>query len=392
MTYRDWGAVNGMANARYQHGHIKKVPRSGGGFAWKYQYRQTDPDGVRRIKSQTFNPPEYPTEASVWTALEGQLRSLNESTLAGKVEYTMGQLCDKYLTDELPILEWSTQQTNGSLVRVHIKPKWNKTRLADMKAFAVKNWLDKEFTGGGPASKKRAKTLISKMLDLAMLWEIIPTVERNPMKLVKVKGATKRQKPLTILTMEQFIRLVRELSSPVSLIIFVTGNLGLRVSEVLAFKWLDINEAESTITVQRAFTHSHLKDYPKTDDSWRVLPLHPVVLQRLIEWKDVSKPESDDAFIFPGAKGTPRSDSTMMKDYIKPAAKRAGIPHISYHPLRHSYKTWMAGQKVPLDHQKDLLGHADIGTTADYGKTLTPEMRAGNKLVVDALLEVQKQL
>lgn len=79
------------------------------------------------------------------------------------------------------------------------------------------------------------------------------------MQLVKAKGATIRQKPLTTLTMEQFIRLVRELSSPISLIVFFTGNLGLRVSEVLAFKWLDINETESTVTVLRAFTHSRLK-------------------------------------------------------------------------------------------------------------------------------------
>jgi hypothetical protein len=48
-----------MRVARYQHEHIKKVSRSGGGFAWKYQYRQTDPDGMRRIKSQTFTSDKY---------------------------------------------------------------------------------------------------------------------------------------------------------------------------------------------------------------------------------------------------------------------------------------------------------------------------------------------
>jgi integrase len=380
-----------MAIARYQHGHIRRVTRSGGGFAWKYQYRQTDFDGVRRIKSQTFNPDKYPTEASVWKALEGQLGSLNENTLAGKIEYTMGQLCNKYLMDELPTLAWSTQQTNGSLVKCHIKPKWENTRLADIKPLAVKNWIDKELTFG-QASKKRAKDIISRMLDLAMLWELTPTIARNPMQLVKVKGATKRQKPLTILTMKQFVALVRELPSPVDLIVFLIGNLGLRVSEALAFRWSDIDEAESTITVQRVFTHSRLKDYPKTDDSWRVLPLHPAVLRRLQDWEKASNPESGDEYIFPGSKGTPRSDSTMLQDYIKPAAKRAAIPHISYHPLRHSHKTWLAGQKVQLEHQKDLLGHADIDTTANvYGKTLTDEMRSANKLVVDALLEVEKE-
>jgi integrase len=225
----------------------------------------------------------------------------------------------------------------------------------------------------------------------------------EPDATVKVKGSTKRQKPLTILTMEQFIALVRELRQPglvkqvlpmpQDLIIFLVGNLGPRVSKVFAFKWSDIDEAESTITIQRVFTHSRLKPYPKTDKSWRVLPLHPTILQWLLAWKKVSKPESDDAFIFPGAKGTPPSDSTMMTDYIKPAAARADIPNISWHPLRHGHKTWLAGKNVPLEHQKDLLGQADISTTANvYGKTLTKEMRSGNKRVVDALLKIEKKL
>ena len=391
VIHRDGSAVNTMAIARYQHGHIRKVARSGGGYAWKYQYRQTDPDGVRRIKSQTFPADNYPTEASVWKALEGQLGSLNENTLAGKVEYTFGQLCNKYLTDELPKLAWSTQQTNGSLVRKHIKPKWEKTRLSDMRPLAVERWLDNEFQGGGAASKKRAKDIISRMLDLAMKWELTLKVERNPMRLVDVSGATKRQKPLTVLSMELFLALVRELKQPENLIVFITGVLGLRVSEALAFKWSDIDEVEATITVQRVYTHSRLKESAKTDAGHRVLPLHPRVLARLFEWKKESKPETDDEYIFPGSKGTPRSDSTMMQDYIKPAANRAGILHISYHPLRHSHKTWLAGAGVPLDHQKDLLGQADISTTANvYGKTLSDEMRAANELVVDALLEVER--
>ena len=156
--------------------------------------------------------------------------------------------------------------------------------------------------------------------------------------------------------MEQFLALVRELPQPVNLIVFIAGTLGLRISEAPAFKWLDIDEAESTITVQRVFTHNRLKESPKTDAGHRVLPLHAVVLERLREWKKASKPGTDDEYIFRGAKGTPRSDSTMLADYIKPAAKRASIPHISYHPLRHSHKTWLAGAGVPLDHQKDLLG------------------------------------
>ena len=373
-------------NGRYQHGHIRKVPRSGGAFAWEYIYRQTDPNGVRRQKVQTFSSSDYPTEASVWKAVEGQPASINANTLAGKIHYTFGQLIDRYETEELPTLARSTQGTNRSLLELHIRPKWCDTPLREMRALPVKNWIDRELTFGA-ASKARAKNLISRLLDLAMLWELIPTVELNPLQLVKVKGSSKRQKQLTIVTTEQFKKLVNALPAPVDLTVFITGCLGLRISETLALRWSDIEFGSSSITIQRAFTHSRLKGVPKTDASWRVLPLHDALEQRLVEWKKSSKPETNGAFIFPGAKSTPRSDSTMMNDYIKPIANLIDIQNFGYHSLRHSYKTWLAGRGVVLTQQKDLLGHADIDTTANvYGKTLTEEMRAANNLVVDALL------
>jgi integrase len=82
--------------------------------------------------------------------------------------------------------------------------------------------------------------MISKLLDLAMLWEYLP-VQRNPMELVRVKGSTKRQKPIVIITPQQFRRIVEELPEPYSLMVLVCGCLGLRVSECLALKWIDFD-------------------------------------------------------------------------------------------------------------------------------------------------------
>lgn len=168
--------------------------------------------------------------------------------------------------------------------------------------------------------------------------------------------------------------------------------LGLRISETLALKWLDIDEEKESITIQRAFTHSRLKSYPKTDASRRTLPLHKDVLKRLLEWKKISKPESGDAYIFPGAKGTPLSDSTMAKDYIKPAAERAGIPPIAFHPLRHSHTSWLDLTKATPREQKDLLGHAVFATTMDiYGHALTRAMRNANSRVVKAVRAAEQK-
>jgi hypothetical protein len=77
--------------------------------------------------------------------------------------------------------------------------------LADVRAMAVKQWLDK--LPFGVASKARARNMLSKLMDLPMLWEYIP-VGRNPMELVRVKGSTRRRKEIVILTPDQFKALV----------------------------------------------------------------------------------------------------------------------------------------------------------------------------------------
>ena len=107
--------------------------------------------------------------------------------------------------------------------------------MADVTAMAVKQWLDK--LPFGAASKARTRNMVSKLLDLAMLWEYIP-VGRNPMELVRVKGSTKRQKANRHTHAgSNSRRWWSALPEPYNLMVLVCGCLGLRVSETLGLKW-----------------------------------------------------------------------------------------------------------------------------------------------------------
>jgi integrase len=367
---------------RYQHGSVRKVKRSHG-FAWEFRYYVTTPDNKRKLKVQTFDCVKYPTERDVRKAVEGQLSALNAGTLAGKVNATLGAIIDRYMLEEFTALRHSTQTTNKSLIDLHIKPKWQDVRLADVTAISVKQWLDGlKF---GAASKARARNMISKLLDLAMLWEYIP-VNRNPMELVRVKGSTKRQKQITIISPEQFKSLVSSLPEPYNLMVLVSGCLGLRVSETLGLKWSDFNFDEGTLSINQVFTHGQVQNVPKTDASGGEIPVPAKLCEILKAWK--SKQAHDHSWVFAGHKtGSPYSDATILNKYLKPAAVSLKIKGLGWHTLRHSYKSWMATAKVNPAQMKDLMRHANIETTMDvYGKTLTPEMRAANALVAEQLL------
>lgn len=368
---------------RYQHGSVRKVPRANGLYAFEFRFYINGPDGKRQLKVQTFDPLKYPTERDVRKAVEGQLSALNAGTLGGKIAATLGTIMDRYIAEEMPTLRHSTQTTNLSLLETHLRPRWEDVRLADVTALSVKQWVDK--LPFGAASKARARNMVKRLLDLAMLWEYIPAA-RNPMELVRVKGSTKRQKQITVITPDEFKAIVAALAEPYSLMVLVSGCLGLRVSETLGLKWDDLDTTAHTLTIRQVFTHGQVQGVPKTDASGNEIPVHPRLCEALAAWKGTQAHEF--AWVFANPKtGGPYSDSTILSKHLKPAARALGVDGLGWHTFRHSYKSWMAEAKVSPAQMKDLMRHSDIQTTMNvYGRTLTPELRAANTFVADQLL------
>src|ERR1700728_2742402 len=98
----------------YQHGGVRKVPRSQG-FAWGFRFYLTAPDGKRKLKAQTFDSVKYPIERDVCTAVEGRLSAHNAGTLCGKLAATLGTIIERYMAEDFLTLRHSTQTTNKSL-------------------------------------------------------------------------------------------------------------------------------------------------------------------------------------------------------------------------------------------------------------------------------------
>lgn len=160
--------------------------------------------------------------------------------------------------------------------------------------------------------------------------------------------------------MEQFRGLVEALPQPLNIMALLTAGLGLRVSEMLALKWEDIDWKDEQVSIQRKFTHGALGD-TKTDTSNANLPLAGSLLAILGQWR----PKTDGSeWIFPSTKtGGVRSASVLLTKGLKPVAEEVGLGHITWHALRHACRSWLDSGNTALGIQKDLLRHADIATT-----------------------------
>jgi len=94
-------------------------------------------------------------------------------------------------------------------------------------------------------------------------------------------------------------------------------------------------------------------------------------------------------FVFPNLDtGKPMWQDSILDRHIKPAAVRADVGPIGWHTFRHSYRAWLDRTHTPILVQRDLMRHASVQTTEDYGKEteVSDQKREAHSKVVRMIL------
>jgi integrase len=280
---------------------------------------------------------------------------------------------------------YSTARGYETWLRVHIVPKWGAEKIGNVKPADVKDWLDS--LALAPKSRVHIRWLMAKLFDCAMLWEMMP-VQRNPLSVFKLKDSSKRQREPRILTAPEFSRLLLVLVEPFRTMAVVAGCLGLRFCEVAALQWGDVDWLEKVIRIQRAVVNQHNGDV-KTVHSRKPLPLEDSLIALLEQYHaSVEQKDADDWLFGSPAQAFEKPFSyTWCHDNLIEAGKNAGIGHIGWHDLRHTYRTWLNVVGAPMAVQQKLMRHADIRTTMNtYGDTMPEELREAHGKVVRMVL------
>jgi len=129
-----------------------------------------------------------------------------------------------------------------------------------------------------------------------------------------------------------------------------------------------------------------------TEYSERPLPLDHALVGLLRRWQQQTefKAQSDWVWASPFQAGTlPYYSNWIQREYITKAGLRAGLgANVGWHKLRHTSRAWLDKAGAPLGVQKDLMRHANIGTTMNvYGGALPEEQRRANSAVVGMVIQ-----
>jgi integrase len=205
-------------------------------------------------------------------------------------------------------------------------------------------------------------------------------LDQNPCS--ELRRPSKPRKKINYVTPEQLEQLCRAIESRndthgrsdtdlrwyADVLRFTAGS-GLRLGELCALKWKDVDLDRGAIIVRSDETHR-----TKTGDERTVYvsPEAQAILERIADARGIA----DQSFVFQG----PRSDRLsyeLTSRYFRKYRKLADLPDtLTFHSLRKTYGTMLASGGVPLRTIQKMLGHSDISMTArTYADVMTDAAR-----------------
>lgn len=163
---------------------------------------------------------------------------------------------------------------------------------------------------------------------------------------------------------------------------------GLRLGELGALKWKDIDLEAKTITIsgtlsrKKSFDEGESKTEltvgtPKNSSSNRRIPLPDF----FIEFLKKPQKEQSNEFFFLSSTLSPLDPRSLQKYYMK-ILKSAGVQYRKFHTIRHTFATRALEMGVDVKTLSDLLGHASVTNTLNIytHSLLEQKMRAIAKL------------
>lgn len=151
--------------------------------------------------------------------------------------------------------------------------------------------------------------------------------------------------------------------------IYISLSTGLRIGEICALKWSDINVTDGILTVNRTIERIYIIEgekkhtelvinTPKTKNSCREIPMNKELLGML---KPLKKVVNDDYYILTNDERP--TEPRTYRNYYKRVMEKLDIPKLKYHGLRHSFATRCIEVGCDYKTVSVLLGHSNISTT-----------------------------
>jgi integrase len=353
-------------------GHVFKREGKRGGV-WYAKYRLPDGRQVQtRIGPHWSDRKQAPpagsyTKASARAWLDDTLAKARRGALPGMVRTgtTFAVACDEWLVYKRDRkVKLSTQIDYEHMVdrmkKIFGEKFGAKLRLEDVAEETVEGFRDALVEEG--LADRTVNKYLTVLHGLFVWAQRLYKLPANPVANVERRPHAKRGN-IDVFSREEVLALVRAAASEQDGTVYLTAAFtGLRLGELLALRWRDVDFANSAIHVRQNFTNGRV-DTPKSGQE-RVVPMADEVAEALAKLGRRDEYTGNDDLVFCGAQGGHLAGH-KLRDRYKAALKKAGLRELRFHDLRHTFGSH-AIRTADSREVMEWMGHQDLATTQRY--------------------------
>jgi integrase len=255
----------------------------------------------------------------------------------------------------------STLADYRSVVRAHFLPAFGDQPLERITGETIERWLAVQLREG-ELSRRSLQKMVVLLNGIFRRARKVWKLPQNPVADIERLPVPKRT-DIEFYSPEEVHALVRASADEQDGALFLTAAMtGLRMGELLALRWRDVDFATQTMRVTASYTAGTLGT-PKSGLG-RAVPLVDEVAQALARLGAQECWTGPDDLVFVGMTGEFLDGSALRRRYKK-ARDAAGLRPLRFHDLRHTFGSVAIRTADPRELQ-EWMGHSDFSTTQIY--------------------------
>ena len=279
---------------------------------------------------------------------------------------TFSKVAELWKADKKQYVKKSTYAAYALLIQSHLLPELGEQD--EISEESVQSVVNQKLESG-----LSQKTVRDILVVLKMILRFGAKRGYWPSRQIDIIFPTERERQdievLTLANQRQLMSYVKEHFTFLNLGIFICLNAGLRIGEVCALQWNDIDVASGVIhvgkTIQRIYLVDGQEKYteliidkPKTKNSFRDIPMTRDLLSLI---RPLKKIVCGDYYVLTNS--AEPTEPRTYRSYFNKLQKELGLPKMRFHGLRHSFATRCIESKCDYKTVSVLLGHSNISTT-----------------------------